>query len=206
MARNCLDYNKSNEFFDSAEDLYKSDVDLKSNVNRTYNSVNTILANNNVNEYTGNVYEKVMLNTYKGLNFMGLGDFENARVEFNRALDRQRRAKEYFADEINKAKQKNQKNENYTKAQNRHTQKAIYDRYKDTFEGFETYPDFINPYATYIGGLFFLFDKDYAKARDLLKESLSMQPSNQQDKKDFELAEKLKWFCKKREKLRLDYL
>ena len=102
QARNCFDYNGSNLYFDKAEELYKRDVDLQSNVNRAGNSANSILINNNLNDYEGNIYEKVMLNTYKGLNFMALGDFVNARIEFNRALDRQRRAKDYFSSEIKK--------------------------------------------------------------------------------------------------------
>ena len=187
LARNCFDYQKSNLYFDKVEELYKSNVDLQSNVSRTGESASTILVNNNVNDYKGNVYETVMLNTYKGLNFMAIDDFDNARVEFNRALDRQRRAKEYFNSEIKKEKQKNQKDKNYNKAQNRYTQKAIYDVYKDTFDGFELYPDFVNPFTTYLSGIFFFLDGDYEKARHLLKESMSMQPNNKQIKSDFEL-------------------
>ncbi len=197
QARNCFDYEKSNLLFDKAENLYKSDVDLKSNVDRTKNSLGSILINNNVNDYEGNIYEKVMLNTYKGLNFMELDDFANARVEFNRALDRQRRAKEYFEQEINKAQEKSVKDKNYNKAQNRYTQKAIYDSYKDLFSGYQAYPDFINPYTTYISGIFFLLDGDYTKARYLLKESVSMQPQNAQIQADFELANSLSGYGKK---------
>ena len=187
LARNCFNYEKSNLYFDKVEGLYKSNVDLQSNISKAGNSANTVLINNNVNDYQGNVYEKVMLNTYKGLNFMAMNDFINARVEFNRALDRQRRAKEYFENEIQSKQQKDQKDQNYNKAQNRHTQKAIYDSYKDTFVGFEAYPDFVNPFTTYLSGLFFFLDEDYKKARYLLKESISMQPNNKQIISDFEL-------------------
>jgi len=197
QSRNCFDYNRSNNMFDKAERLYKSDVDLQSNVNKIGNSASSILVNNNINDYQGNEYEKVMLNTYKGLNFMALDDFVNARVEFNRALDRQRRAKEYFYKEIQQARKKIRRDKNYQKASNRYTQKAIYDRYRDIFSGFETYPDFVNPYATYISGLFFLLDGDYTKARDLLKESVAMQPQNRQIREDFELADGLSGFAKK---------
>ena len=198
LARNCFDYKKSNLYFDEVENLYKSDVDLKSNARQVESKASSILINNNVNDYEGNVYEKVMLNTYKGLNFMALGDFVNARVEFNRAIDRQRRAKEYFAKDIKKAQNKSRKDKNYQKAQNRHTQKAIYDRYEDIFRDYEEYSDFVNPYTTYISGLFFLLDGDYTKARDLLKESFIMQPKNEQIKKDFELSNELSGYGKKK--------
>jgi len=197
LSRNCFDYNKSNDMFDKAEELYKSNVDLQSNANKIGNSASSILINNNVNDYKGNEYEKVMLNTYKGLNFMALGNFADARVEFNRALDRQRRAKEYFKYEIQQAHKKAKKDKNYNQANNKYTQKAIYDRYVDIFSGFKAYPDFVNPYATYISGIFFLLDGDYVKARDLLKESVAMQPQNRQIKEDFELADRLSGFTKK---------
>lgn len=197
QARNCFDYEKSNSFFDKSERAYKQDVDLQSAVGKVGESTGSILINNNVNEYQGNVYEKVMLNTYKGLNFMALGDFANARVEFNRALDRQRRAKEHFSSEIKKIKQQHRKDKNYNKASNRYTQEAILDNFKDIFSEYDAYPDFINPYTTYISGIFFLLDRDYAKARDILKDSLAMEPNNTQIRADFELADRLSGFAKK---------
>lgn len=42
--------------------------------------------------YRGRAYDKIMLNTYKALNHMQLGDLEAARVELNRSLQRQRDA------------------------------------------------------------------------------------------------------------------
>ncbi|MBL0687504.1 MAG: hypothetical protein JJV95_04770 [Sulfurospirillum sp.] len=196
LSRDCFDYKKSNYMFDQAENIYKSDVDLQSNFSKTRSKTSSILINKNINEYTGNEYEKIMLNTYKGLNSMALNDFEDARVEFNRALDRQRRAKEYFQKDIIKAQNRSKEDKNYQKAQNKQTQKAIYDNYEDIFSGFEEYSDFVNPYATYISSLFFLLDKDFSKSRDLLKESLAMQPTNKQIKKDFELLDELMGYSK----------
>jgi hypothetical protein len=55
-------------------------------------AVGSVAVNENIVPYTGTVYDGVMVNTYKGLNFMAEGRPDLARVEFNRALDRQRRA------------------------------------------------------------------------------------------------------------------
>jgi len=41
---------------------------------------------------TGYAYDKVMMNAYKALNYIQLGDRDAARVELNRALQRQRDA------------------------------------------------------------------------------------------------------------------
>ncbi len=191
LARNCADYKKSNEFFDKAEERYKQDVDKDSMISNISETIFSAFFNNNVNDYEGNTYEKIMLNTYKALNFVSLNDYENARVEFNRALDRQRRAKEFFEKEI-KEKQKQQKEEPYQiqAAKNSKTQKAIYDKYNDFFSSFKSYPDFINPFTTYISGIYFMLIKDYEKSRALLKESLLMQPNNKQIKSDYNLSRK----------------
>lgn len=195
LARNCLDYAKSNELFDKAELVYKEEVDKDNVVNNTLESVSSILVNNNVTEYEGNTYEKVMLNTYKALNFASLNDKENARIEFNRALDRQRRAKEYFENEIKAKKETNdkekEKNPTVTEiAANSKTQDAIYSKYSSLLNDFDAYPDFVNPFTTYVSGLYFLLSGDNSKAKDLLKESVSMNPNNKQILNDFKMSDK----------------
>lgn len=214
-ARNCEDFKKSIELFDKAEGKYKEDVDKDSVVSNVGEGTASVLVNNNVNDYEGNTYEKVMVNTYKGLSFASLNDHKNARIEFNRALDRQRRAKEYFNKEIkekkkelkekekaNKAqneenKQKDAKNKDASimpnassVAQNKQTQDVIYKQYNDVLNGFEAYPDFVNPFTTYISGVYFLLNGDSRKARGLLKESLRMDPKNKQIKSDYALSRK----------------
>lgn len=185
MARNCLNYNKSNALFDDAELNYKEEVDKDGIAGNIGEGTKSVLVNNNVNEYEGNVYEKVMLNTYKGLNFIGLNDFSNARIEFNRALDRQRRAKDHFEKDIAEKAEKNKGKKQDTKAAN-----AVYKKYGDVLNNFKAYPDFVNPFTTYSSGLFFLLDGDTTKARDLFKEAMLMDPKNKQFKSDFELTEK----------------
>lgn len=195
LARNCLNYNKSNELFDKAEEVYKAEVDKDNIANNALESVSSVLVNNNVNDYEGNTYEKVMVNTYKALNFASLNDKENARIEFNRALDRQRRAKEYFESEIKDKKEANekekQKNSDASKiASNQKTQDSIYSKYSSLLNDFDAYPDFVNPFTTYISGVYFLLSGDNIKAKDLLKESVSMNPKNKQILDDFKMSDK----------------
>ena len=57
-------------------------------------------------KYKPKFYEKVMLNTYKGIAFWGLGDIENAGVEFKRLNERQKEAVEENKKEILKQKKK----------------------------------------------------------------------------------------------------
>ncbi|ASM37768.1 MAG: hypothetical protein SPI03_01135 [Campylobacter sputorum] len=194
MKRNCLDYNASNYYFDKAEELYKSDVDLENSALKLAKTIGTTFLNDNMDSYRGNIYESIMVNVYKGLNFMSIDKFGDARVEFNRALDRQRRAKDEFSKEIEEEIAKLEKEDsNATKiATNKETQNVVYDAYnKSIFADFVTYPDFINPFATYMAGLFFIADKDYKKANEMFKESLAMQPQNIFLKSEFKLSQEL---------------
>ncbi|ADG94511.1 putative lipoprotein [Arcobacter nitrofigilis DSM 7299] len=183
LARNCFAYKKSNGFFDEAEEKYKQTVDEDTIFDNTLEASKSILVNNNANEYEGNIYEKVMVNTYKALNYASLHDSANTRVEFNRALDRQRRAKDYFRSEI-------QKKEANLEKENKEAEDTVYKQYDSLLNDFKAYPDFINPFTTYMAGVYFLLDGDTVKARDLLKESMEMQPSNKQIKSDYKLSNK----------------
>uniref|UniRef100_UPI004048685B COG3014 family protein n=1 Tax=Aliarcobacter sp. TaxID=2321116 RepID=UPI004048685B len=209
LVRNCMNYAKSNELFEKVEAVYKEDIDKDSILSNAQESVTSVLVNNNLNDYEGNTYEKVMVNTYKALNYVSLNDHENARIEFNRALDRQRRAKDYFEKDIKNKKEElqkkeleeqskikkkdNEENVSFSEvAMNKQTQEIIYSKYNSALNDFQAYPDFINPFTTYMSGVYFLLNGDRKKANDLLKESLRMDPKNIQIKNDFNLSKKRK--------------
>lgn len=137
-----------------------------------------ILINENVKTYRGNIYEGVMFNYYKALNAMANGDYALARVEFNRANDRQRRAKDYFRKDIQKAlneqKQQNAQDENLKSIDTSSSDKAIspiLQRNYSNLRKFNAYTGFINPSISYVSALFFMLENDYEKAMDLYKES-----------------------------------
>ena len=48
-----------------------------------------VLIDDNALAYEGFYCERVMISAYKALNFMSLGDRDNARIKLNRAVDRQ---------------------------------------------------------------------------------------------------------------------
>uniref|UniRef100_UPI004047E37D COG3014 family protein n=1 Tax=Aliarcobacter sp. TaxID=2321116 RepID=UPI004047E37D len=209
LVRNCMNYAKSNELFEKVEAVYKEDIDKDSILSNAQESVTSVLVNNNLNDYEGNTYEKVMVNTYKALNYVSLNDHENARIEFNRALDRQRRAKDYFEKDIKNKKEElqkkeleeqskikkkdNEENVSFSEvAMNKQTQEIIYSKYNSALNDFQAYPDFINTFTTYMSGVYFLLNGDRKKANDLLKESLRMDPKNIQIKNDFNLSKKRK--------------
>jgi len=183
------DYQKSTEYFDKAEQMLKF-YDERSELG---DAIGSTVASDNVAPYKGQQYDGVMINTYKALNFMAEGKMDLARVEFNRALDRQRRAKEKFSEEINKLNselQQKQRQNQFTKAnvENPKTRELLAQKYPNLYN-FEAYPDFVNPFATYLAGIYFNLVGDYSKAVDLLKESCGMVKDNPYIAKDLSITE-----------------
>lgn len=191
VARSCQGYDKSNMFFDAAEESYKNDVDLQNVASKGAKTVMSTLVNENVLDYKGTLYERIMVNSYKGLNYMSLGDFDEARIEFNRALLRQDKAKEYFAKQVEKNREKLDESAEYTDKENLDENTSeIMSKYDNLFKEFETTKDFVNPYATYLASVFFYMEKDYGKAADLFKEVAVINPKNKQIQKQFKAFEK----------------
>ncbi len=187
IKRTLGDFAQSNEWFDRAEEMMKHyDTSFKG-----LDAVGTTLVNETVLPYRGEEYDAIMVNTYKALNFMSLGQDDLARVEFNRALERQMRARERFNAEIQKLKDKmasdrNSGKVNYTKTmENPDLQTRIAAQYPG-LNDFQAYPDFVNPFATYLAGVFFTMIADPGKAVDLLRESAGMVPDNRTVAQDFE--------------------
>lgn len=151
--------------------------------------------NDAVIDYHGTVTDAVMVNTYKALDYMMLGKMDEARVELNRAVDRQRRAKELYAEMIQKQqaaiREKEQSTQGFNvekSAQNPAVQRMIRSNYSQLY-AFEAYPDFVNPFTTYLAGIFALIEHEYGKAYSLLKEVHGMVPENPTVADDFKMAE-----------------
>ncbi|KAF3978411.1 MAG: hypothetical protein HFP77_02025 [Methylococcales symbiont of Iophon sp. n. MRB-2018] len=187
-------YKQSSSIFDECEDIIKvhneeaATTDVASNVA-------AILVNDAFLDYRGAEYDGVMINTYKALNFWQVGENDLARIEFNRALDRQRRAKERFASEIAKQEETlKKKQEDSPKididknVNNPEIDKILQNKYSNLY-AFKAYPDFINPFTTYMAGLFFMSEGDHKKAVDLLKEAYGMMDKNAFVASDFASVE-----------------
>jgi len=183
---------ESNNHFDRSEEM----LNFFDYQNTTADSVAAIAVNENVIPYLGEEYDGIMVNTYKALNFMALGENDQARIEFNRALDRQRRAKEKFAGEIKKLQNELDKEQQKEGSQakknvdNPEINQLITDRYPGLYE-FEAYPDFVNPFTTYIAGVFFNLVGDHSKAATFLKESYGMVSDNDYVARDLAVTEQV---------------
>jgi hypothetical protein len=185
----------SNQQFDRCEVAFKQ-YDLEALAIASGKTAATLLSNDSLRPYAGTQYDRIMVNTYKALNFAAMGDRENARVEFNRALQRQVRAKELFATEIarNEREIASQERARGTTAGNTQrsmesgqTQRILAEQYTN-LDRFQAYPDFVNPFTTYVAGLYFLLEGDHGKALDILKEAHGMLPDNAIVAQDFAAA------------------
>lgn len=185
-------YRESNNYFDRSEEM----LNFFDYQNTAADSVAAIAVNENIIPYLGEEYDGIMVNTYKALNFMALGENEQARVEFNRALDRQRRAKEEFSREIQKVQNELDKEQEKEGSQvkrnvdNPEINQLIKDKYPGMYE-FEAYPDFVNPFTTYIAGVFFNLIGDHSKAVTFLKESYGMVRDNEYVAQDLAVTEQV---------------
>ena len=147
--------------------------------------------------YLPRVYDMVMVNSYKALSFLEAGDETNARVEFNRMSDRQRRAEDFYAKEIAAAqgradKQQKQGGINLSGPLQALKKDDQYNAAVRDMSRFKNYGPFVNPLPIYIHGLFFLANTnqpDASRARDSLKRVLGMVENKALINADLKLAE-----------------
>lgn len=189
-------YESSNTAFDQAERAF-SYYDQQQAIGRSAQYAGGLLLNDNALPYVGRNYDRIMVNTYKALNFATMGDQQNARVEFNRALQRQDDAKRYFARQAENLRQA------LATEEARYGQYRLFDRsmgnnqldtvlnekYRN-LDQFTVYRNFVNPFSTYIAGLYFWLSGDRGKAVDLLKEAYAITGKHPVVADDFRRADR----------------
>jgi uncharacterized protein len=185
-----LDHADSIAAFDKAEEM----LNYFAPRSAVLDTAGSIIVNDNAIPYKGQEYDGIMVNTYKALDFLAEKKPDLARVEFNRALDRQTRAKEHFNEEIRKLEAKLDKQKEKTSTDARamaddpKTMALVNANYPDLSQ-FQPYPDFVNPFTTYLAGVYFLLIGENGRAADLLKETAGMVPGNDYVKNDLVLAD-----------------
>ena len=176
-------YVQSNKYFDLIEDVMYQE-DTESITEKGGEAIGAIFTNDTFLDYEQTMFDSIMVNTYKALNFSAIGDNTNARVEWNRSDDRQRRAADYFAEKINEQKESLKKD---AKKELDESGKQSSDSVKKSLSQSEkilakqgidmslwsAYDGYINPFSTYMHGLYFMLNgqdqSDIGKAVDSLK-------------------------------------
>ena len=182
---------ESNHAFDLAEEkINKYEESARVSVSREALATVTNLKNL---PYEGFAYDKVMMNTYKALNYLELGDFEKARVELNRAYERQKDAIYLNSKRIEKALEEGKKqnfNINVDAVNNNNRFQSQFDRYYAGLDQLKAYSDYVNPASVYLDGLFFMAQatgsSDLERARNSLERARVMAGENKFFQQDFE--------------------
>jgi hypothetical protein len=175
------------------------------------NEAGALLTNQANLPYKGRAYDKVMMNTYKALNYLQLGDSDAARVELNRALQRQRDAVDANAKRIEEAKRLAEearsngvKDEQGRKAgsydvdkakSNPRTAAALASVEAELDSTIQAYGDYVNPFAVFLDGLVFTAQgtdaSDLERGRKSFERVAAMSPNNPYLRADLAAAEAL---------------
>jgi hypothetical protein len=195
-------YEKAAEIFDLAEEGMKY-LDTESVAEEAGEGFMAVMVNDSERDYEALMSEAVLVNTYKGLSFLAAGNNEYARVEFNRADDRTRRAVEFFQKEIAEQQEAlaEEAQEEGSQAslvsnnlQNDGLNSAIAENYGAP-SSWSVYPEFIVPASTYLHGMYFLANAhtsaDFDNAATSLKRVADMNTDSSVLKADAELAKSL---------------
>lgn len=158
------DYAESNRYFEKAEEIiidFEQRADL--NLRAGLANLGALATNPAALPYRGSYAERIMVNTYKALNFMAMGDLEGARVELRRAYERQRQAVEENQAAIRDAERR--------MATHNLTPRQTYEN-PDLHKTYGTidpelsaaYGDFQNPFTTFLSGITYIADEDFSEA------------------------------------------
>ncbi|EIP99547.1 hypothetical protein OpiT1DRAFT_04068 [Opitutaceae bacterium TAV1] len=189
---------RSNAALDAAEKRV-NDYEAAARV-KVGSELGALFTNQANTPYRGRSYDKVMLNTLKALNWLQLGDSDRARVELNRALQRQRDAVEENARRIEEAESaaRAAARGQTTGEQGRAAPAYDVDRAKaDPYTGaslnriaasaesaaaLQPYADYVNPFSVLLDGLYFaacgVDGADLERSRKSLERVAGMAPGN----------------------------
>lgn len=146
--------------------------------------------------YEGRAYDKVMLYTYRALDYLALGELDKARPEIIHAYQCQQDAVEDNKRRIEKAQEAGQSHKNRAIIEASQANPAFQSQLAQAAtgeEGFKYYADYVNPFTVYIDGLYFLHAgmdvSDIERARKSLSRVQEVVGSNKFVQADLQLAE-----------------
>src|SRR5271154_1144855 len=189
-------YEDSNKAFDAAQD--KMDQYAQEAKVKISNETGALLSNQAELPYEGRGYDGIMLNTYKALNYLALGEPDKARPELIRAYQRQQDAVADNQKRIEKVQDEAAKNKDSAaiqKAQNDPGLQAQIQNTTTNLNNLKPYAAYVNPFTVYLDGLFFMTDaadnSDLERARKSFERVTGMAPDNSYVKEDLTMVDNL---------------
>lgn len=207
-------YTETISLLDESEAAVKDD-ETESNFYAGSKILGETIFNRSFMNYEPSSSDTVLLNMYKGYSYWALGEKDKARVEFNRTIERQRRAVEKYKEDIaelqEETKEQFQKQQEHIKRNKNirrrsrpdnspqldmlRVQEASFSAVQKSMpelSQWKGYGDFVNPYATYLSGLFFCMNgevqSDFDKCNTMLKRVDGMLGSNSYVAQDVKMA------------------
>ena len=142
----------------------------------------TLVTNDLARPYQGTIYDGVLVNTFKAMSALHLGDTDRARIELNRADQRQTNAVEQLAikvralgasspeDEENRQTQEHQQQIDETLAEVLKPDSAV-GRRLAAVEALGDYRDLRNPFTDWLHGIFRLATGESNRASNLFRDA-----------------------------------
>jgi hypothetical protein len=201
-------YERSLHIFDSADEAI-DDYEVKAK-HSVSSGVTSAVINPATTPYRGQASDKVMLSTYQAINYLQLGDTEKARASLNKAYKRQADAvaensKRIEADKAKIEAAKNGQTQDEKgksagtgfdtdRAQNDpKVAAALADLNSNLDARLKAYADYVNPYTTFIDGLFMMTNASDAQEQERAAKEFervaSMADGNNYLKEDAMLAQ-----------------
>lgn len=143
--------------------------------------------------YRGHNIDRIMLHTFRALTLLQLNDVPAARTALNAAYREQQLAADRNAKQIEKAKadaKKNKVDQHALDEQNRIIDKRLIADSQNDFQ-FDVYADYVNPFTTWLYGIYFLHAAtdagDIERSRNALSRVDKMVPNNPAIEADLKL-------------------
>ncbi len=189
-------YEDSNQAFQKAQEKM-DDYAQKAKV-RLGQETGALLSNQAELDYEGRAYDGIMLNTYRALNYLALGQPENARPELIRAYQRQQEAVQDNAKRIEKVQAEAAKNKDSAAIQRAQDDPRLQAQIQDAstnLNDLKPYAAYVNPFTVYLDGLFFMTDatdnSDLERAHKSFQRVTDFAPENRYVREDLAMVNNL---------------
>lgn len=182
-------YEESNQAFAQAQQQIDAYAE-KAKVRLGQEGV-ALLSNQANLAYEGRSYDGIMLNTYRALNFLAIGDVERARPELIRAYQRQAEAVEANKKRIEKTNQAADQSKDAAIIGRAESDPGFQSQIQNSMAGvgnLQAYADYVNPFTVYLDGLYFMAnaagESDLERARVSFTRVADFAPDNQYVRQD----------------------
>ena len=182
-------YDDSNRAFDEAQNKI-DDYSMKAKV-RLGQETGALLSNQANLAYEGRAYDGIMLNTYRALNYLALGQPDKARPEIIRAYQRQQDAVADNRRRIEKTQAEAAEQKDSAAIRRAEQDAGFQSQLQSSMAGIndiKVYSDYVNPFTVYLDGIYFMANaadgSDLERAHKSLARAASCVPGNKYVQQD----------------------